>query len=315
MRVFISGAAGFIGSHLAERLAGDGHDVIGLDSFSDYYDRHQKDHNAAAVRAAGAQLVEADLVTTDLTPWVEGAEVIYHVAAQPGISAATPFSDYLNNNLKATHAVLTAASAQLGLKLFVNVSTSSVYGRKATEPETVAPEPVSYYGVTKLAAEQLVMAYHRNNKLPACSLRLFSVYGPRERPDKLYPRLIRSILYDEAMPLFQNSREHSRSFTYVGDVIDAFISVLGNDACLGEIINIGSDVEIKIGQAIDIVESLLGKPALVDLQPNRPGDQQRTCADIGKARRLLGFEPRTIFEEGIKHEIAWMRELLEKQGR
>ncbi len=311
MKIFVTGAAGFIGSHLAETLARAGHQVIGIDSFADYYDRRQKDHNAAAVRAAGAQLVEADLTTIDLRPYVEGVEVVYHVAAQPGISATTPFKDYLRNNLEATYALLEAVRTQPTLGLFVNVATSSVYGSKATEPETAAPEPISYYGVTKLAAEQLAMAYHRDIGLPACSLRLFSVYGPRERPDKLYPRLIRSILLGEPFPLYANSREHSRSFTYVGDVIQAFMHVLDSENAIGEIINIGSDVEIKTGEAIDIVEALLGKPAKFEIRPARPGDQEKTRANISKARHLLGFQPQTPFRDGIQQEITWLRELLE----
>ncbi len=311
MKILVTGAAGFIGSHLAETLARAGHQVSGIDSFTDYYDRRQKDHNAAAVRAAGVELVEADLVTADLRPLVEGVEVVYHIAAQPGNSAQTAFRDYVRNNLEATHALLEAVKALPTLGLLVNVSTSSVYGREATEPETAAPAPISPYGVTKLAAEQLVMAYHRDKGLPACSLRLFSVYGPRERPDKLYPRLIRSILLDEPFPLYANSRDHSRSFTYVGDVIQGFTRVLGNENAIGEIINIGSDVEIKTGEAIDMVESLMGKPATFDHKPARPGDQEKTCANIEKARRLLGFQPQTPFQEGIQQQIAWMRDLLQ----
>jgi UDP-glucuronate 4-epimerase len=310
MKILVTGAAGFIGSHLAETLARAGHQVTGIDNFADYYDRRQKEHNAAAVRAAGVRLIEADLVTDDLRPHAQGVEVVYHSAAQPGIDAQTTFADYVRNNLHATHALLEAVKDQRTLGLFVNVSTSSVYGRNATAPETTAPEPISYYGVTKLAAEQLVMAYHRDMGLPACSLRLFSVYGPRERPDKLYPRLIRSVLTGQPFPLYANSRQHSRSFTYVGDVIQGFMRVLQTEKAIGEIINIGSDVEVKTGEAIDIVEALMGQPALFDLKPARPGDQEKTCASIDKARRLLGFEPQTSFREGILHEIGWMRDLL-----
>ncbi len=310
MKIIVTGAAGFIASQLAETLIKAGHEVIGLDSFTDYYDRRQKEYNAAAVRAAGVQLIEFDLATDDLRPYVDGVEVVYHVAAQPGISATTPFSDYQRNNIEATYRLLEAVKNQRNLGLFVNVGTSSIYGLKATEPETAVPEPVSYYGVTKLTAEQMVLSYQRSQGLPACSLRLFSVYGPRERPDKLYPRLIRSILQDIPFPLFAHSREHSRSFTYVGDIIQGFMRVLNTENAIGEIINIGSDVEMTTGEAIDIVESLMGKPAKFDLKPARPGDQEKTHANIDKARRLLGFEPQTAFHEGIQQEIAWMEDFL-----
>ncbi len=310
MKILVTGAAGFIGSHLAETLLRAGHTVIGLDCVTDYYDVRQKEYNITAIQAAGCQFVRADLAADDLQPLVENVEVVYHCAAQPGISDKVSFATYVRNNLEATYRLLEAVKTQRTLGLFVNVATSSVYGLKATESEAVPPEPISYYGVTKLAAEQLVLAYYRDKKLPTCSLRLFSVYGERERPDKLYPRLIRSILLDEPFPLYSNSREHSRSFTYVGDIIRGFMAALGNENAIGEAINIGSDVEMTTGAAIDTVERLMGKPATFDLKPPRAGDQEKTHANIDKARRLLGFEPQTSFEQGIQNEIAWMRDLL-----
>ncbi|MBZ0303517.1 MAG: NAD-dependent epimerase/dehydratase family protein [Anaerolineae bacterium] len=310
MKILISGAAGFIGSNLAERLVHEGHEVIGIDNFSDYYDRRQKEHNAASITRAGCQFHEADLVTADLEPVVEGVQVVFHAAAQPGISDKVAFATYVRNNLEATHRLLEACKGMSSLELFVNVATSSVYGYRATEPETSAPEPVSYYGVTKLAAEQLALAYQRDRGFPACSLRLFSVYGERERPDKLYPKLIRSILHDEAFPLFENSMDHSRSFTYVGDVVAAFMAVLNRpEVCIGEIFNIGSDAEMKTREAIETVEALMGKKAKFNILPSRAGDQTRTHANIDKARRMLGFEPQTAFRDGIRNEIDWLTEL------
>jgi nucleoside-diphosphate-sugar epimerase len=312
VKVLVTGAAGFIGSHLTQRLLSLGHEVIGIDNFSDYYGREYKEFNAKAVRESGCLLVEADLAKDDIRDWVKGVDVVYHPAAQPGISSAVSFATYLRNNLNATYRLLDALEGSSSLQLFVNVSTSSVYGLRATEAESVAPEPASYYGVTKLAAEQLVLSHQRDRGMPGCSLRLFSVYGERERPDKLYPRLIRSILQDIPFPLFDGSREHSRSFTYVGDIVDAFVSVIDHkDACIGEVINIGSDKEMTTGEAIDIVESLLGKLANYELKPRRGGDQLRTHANISKARKLLDFEPKTNFRTGIKNEIDWMRELIE----
>lgn len=308
MRILVTGAAGFIGSHLCEALAEAGHSVVGLDAFTDYYSRELKDLNAEAVRAGGAELVEADLVDSDLSTVLDGVEVVYHCAAQPGINDTTPFDDYLRNNLLATRRLAESLFDSPSLRCFANVATSSVYGRNATDSEQTPPKPTSYYGVTKLAAEQLVLAYQREKGFPACSLRLFSVYGPRERPEKLYPKLIHSLLSETPFPLYEGSREHSRSFTYVDDITRGFMAVLDHiEDCLGEIFNIGSDVEITTGRGIEIVEEIVGRKTIVDPRPKRTGDQLRTHADIGKARRVLGYDPQTRPEEGLRREVEWYR--------
>ena len=311
MRILVTGAAGFIGSHMCEHLCDLGHDVVGLDCFTEYYARGLKDSNADDVRAKGASILELDLAADDLSEAVDGAEVIYHFAAQPGNLPGTSLESYTRNNLFATHRLVEAAREGDSLRCFVNISTSSVYGFHATDSEDTPPKPTSYYGVTKLAAEQLVLVYQRDKGFPACSLRLFSVYGERERPEKLYPKLIRAILADEPFPLFEGSREHSRSFTYVGDICDGCAAVLNHmDACTGEIFNIGSDIEITTGRGIDIVEEIMGRRARVDPQPRRAGDQLRTHADIGKARRVLGYAPKTAPEDGLRAEVAWYRNKL-----
>jgi nucleoside-diphosphate-sugar epimerase len=254
MNILITGTAGFIGSHLAERLAEMGHDVRGLDCFTDYYARPLKELNARQVRDKGVEFLHLDLAQDNLAPAVQDVEFIYHLAAQPGISATTSFEDYARNNITATHRLLQAARESPALRGFINVATSSIYGADATGDETAEPKPTSYYGVTKLAAEQLVMAYARDRAFPACSLRLFSVYGPRERPEKLYPKLIRAILEDREFPLYEGSEHHLRSYTYVGDIIDGFIAVLENwTRCTGEIFNIGTDVCVTTGEGIRTV--------------------------------------------------------------
>jgi nucleoside-diphosphate-sugar epimerase len=309
MKILVTGAAGFVGSHLAERLSERGHDVVGLDCFSDYYPRVLKELNARDVSEKGAPVLELDLAADDLAPPLAGVEVVYHLAAQPGISATTPFRDYVRNNIDATFRLLEAAKNLPTLRCFVNVSTSSVYGAHATDSEETPPKPTSYYGVTKLAAEQLVLAYSREQGFPAASLRLFSVYGERERPEKLYPKLIRAILEKREFPLYEGSEKHSRSFTYIGDIIDGFVSVLENlDKCLGEIFNIGSDIEITTGEGIRIVEEIMGEKAKRRIVPKRPGDQLRTHANIDKARRILGYSPKVTPEEGLRAEIEWYRE-------
>ena len=309
MKVLVTGAAGFIGSHLAERLSGQGHDVFGLDCFTDHYSRVLKELNAEEVKNKGVELLELDLAEDDLTDAVRDVEIIYHCAAQPGICAETPYEKYVRNNITATYRLLDAVKGSASLKFFVNVSTSSVYGRDATDTEEAPPKPTSYYGVTKLAAEQLVLSYNREVGFPACSLRLFSVYGPRERPEKLYPLLIRSILEGTEFGLFKGSENHKRSFTYVADVIDGFVAVLENtDKCFGQIINIGLDQERSTADGIKIVEEILSKKARCVTVPKRTGDQLRTCANITKARELLGYAPKRTLMEGLEAEVGWYRE-------
>ncbi len=309
MRILVTGAAGFIGSHLTERLLELGHTVRGLDCLTDYYVRALKEHNLSQIRARGAEFAALDLAADDLGPALAGVDFVFHLAGQPGISATTPFEAYLRNNVVATHRLVRASEARGGLQGFVNVSTSSVYGLDATGDETTEPQPASYYGVTKLAAEQLALAAARDRSFPAASLRLFSVYGPRDRPEKLYVKLIGAILEDREFPLYAGSEEHLRSYTYVADIVDGMVAVLENfDRCTGEIFNIGSDATSTTGEGIRLAEELLGKQARLRQLPPRPGDQHRTDANIAKARRLLSYEPRTTLREGLEQEIAWYRE-------
>lgn len=306
MKIIVTGTAGFIGSHLAQKLKQLGHDVTGIDCFSDYYSRDLKELNAADVREDGIEIVNLDLAENPLEDVLDGAEAIYHLAAQPGNLPTISFETYLRNNLIATRRLALAAMELSTLKCFINTATSSVYGKQATDPEDVAVQPVSHYGVTKLAAEQLVLAYQRDKGFPACSIRIFSVYGPRERPEKLYPLLIHSILAGKEFPLFEGSREHSRSFTYIDDALQGFIAVLDHiDDSIGEIFNIGSDIEITTGRGIEIVEEIMGTKANIALKPKRPGDQVRTYANIDKARRILGYAPLTPPEEGLRKEVEW----------
>lgn len=315
MKILVTGAAGFIASHLAERLADLGHDVIGLDCFTDYYSPRLKQLNAADLAEKGVPIYKLDLAVDDLAPALSGVEWIFHLAAQPGISAVTPYKTYVRNNLHATYNLVESARKHAELKCFVNIATSSVYGKYATSSEETAPKPTSYYGVTKLAAEQLVLSYQREKRFPACSLRIFSVLGPRERPEKLYTKLIRSMLVDEPFPLFEGSLDHSRSYTAVTDIINGFVTVLNQpEKVIGEIFNIGSDKEITTRDGIAIVEKIMNKAATFDMKPKRPGDQLQTCADIEKARRVLGYEPTADLEEILRAQVTWYKEKIYDQG-
>jgi UDP-glucuronate 4-epimerase len=280
--------------------------VRGVDSLTDYYARELKELNIRDIQAQGVTFMPLDLAEDDLSAALRDVQIIYHLAAQPGLSATTTFETYLRNNLVATQRLLDAARSLPSFQGFINISTSSVYGYDATGDETTEPQPTSFYGVTKLAAEQLVLAYARDDGMPNCSLRLFSVYGPRERPEKLYHGLIRSIFADREFPIFEGSEQHVRSYTYVNDIVDGLVLALNHvDRCAGEIFNIGSDTAITTGEGIRIIEELIGKPARLVRKPRRTGDQLKTHANIAKARRILGYAPKTGAREGLAAEVAW----------
>jgi nucleoside-diphosphate-sugar epimerase len=309
MNILITGVAGAIGSHVAEALVAQGHTVRGIDSLSTYYSPALKKINIEDLRKVGVEVFNIDLAEAELGQYVEGAEAVYHFAAQPGISAQTPFSEYVRNNITATYRLLEAVKHAGSVQLFVHASTSSVYGKQANGDETVEPKPTSYYGVTKLAAEQLALAYQRDQGLPVSVLRFFSVYGERERPDKLYHKFIACALNKKPFPLHEGSRQHIRSYTYIGDIVDGCLRVLQQkEKAIGEIFNLGTDKTITTGEGIDILEKILGEKAVIDTLPKRPGDQVETAANIGKARRILGYDPKITPQEGLAKEVAWYKE-------
>ena len=309
MKILVTGAAGFIGSHTAERLKRMGHEVIGIDNFSSYYILELKQLNAKALENAGISIINHDLRIPNLSSVLPvDVNYIFHFAAQPGISSTSTFEDYFTNNIIATKNLIDYALECKNLKLFVNIGTSSIYGLEATFPEDVAPKPASHYGVTKLAAEQLVLQKSREQKFKACSLRLYSVIGPRERPEKMYTKLIDLGLKGEPFPLFEGSEKHLRSFTYVGDIVDGVVSVIGNEEKInGEIINIGTEEEHTTQEGIEAVEQVLGKSIKIKVIPKRAGDQLRTKANIDKARKLLGYNPQTTLLEAVKHQVEWFK--------
>lgn len=312
MKVVVTGAAGFIGSHVAEALNREGAQVVGIDSFTEYYDVSLKERNAAELAEQGITIVRADLASDlqrdAIGSVVKDAHVVIHLAAQPGISATTPFNDYLRNNIVATEQLLSACEASAALSLFLNVATSSVYGFHATDGEDVAPRPASWYGATKLGAESLALARHRSTGMPVSSFRLFSVYGPRERPDKIVPILTNALLTDTEFPLFEGSEHHRRSFTFVSDIVDGIVAAVANPTKVtGEIFNIGCDTSITTGEAIALVEEVIGRRARVKRLPRRAGDQLETRATIAKIRERLGYEPKVAPAEGIARYGAWAR--------
>lgn len=310
MKILVTGAAGFIGSHLAERLKKDGHEVLGLDAFTDYYNPEIKRVNQKDLEKQGIKVLELDLAEDDLTNAVEGVEVIYHLAAQPGISELVSFDDYVRNNITATFRLVEAIKDSSTLKMFVNCATSSVYGLHADDTEETPPKPASYYGVTKLAAEQLVLSYHRNKGMPACSIRPFSVYGPRERPEKLYPKYLRSMFEDDyEVPYREGSENHLRSYTYIDDIIDGFVAIIDHmEDANGEVFNIGIDSAATTGEALKVMDGIASEKAKIKRVPAVGTDQLKTEANIDKARRILNYNPTTPLEVGLKKEYEWFKE-------
>ena len=307
MNILLTGAAGFIGSHLAERLVSLNYNVIALDCFLNNYSKSIKELNVAQLLNRDVKFFNLDLSKDNLSLVTKNIDLVVHLAAQPGIDDSVPFHSYLQNNVLATYRLLDAIK-NINISGFLNISTSSVYGSNATGDESSEPKPISYYGVTKLAAEQLVLSESRNRYIKACSLRLFSAYGPRERPEKLYHKLIKCILNDDVFPLGLGSNNHIRSYTYIDDIIDGIISVINNiQICKGEIFNIGTDQTISTSEGIRIVEEIIGQKAKLKIGPIRSGDQQITHANINKAKELIGYNPVIKPEDGIRKEVEWYK--------
>jgi nucleoside-diphosphate-sugar epimerase len=308
MRILVTGAAGFIGSHLAERLTAQGHDVRGVDCFTDHYDPAVKRRRAALLQRQGVEMLPLDLSTDELRPPLEGAEVVYHLAAQPGLAANASRAVFLRHNVLAVQRLLEAVDRASCVRGVIYTSSSSVYGARATGDENKTPRPISLYGETKLHAERMIRVSARHADWSACILRLFSVYGPHERPGKLFHKLIRCALKLDAFPLYEGSEHHQRSFTYVADVVAGLLAALERfGRCAGETMNLGYPIAHSTMQGISTVARLLGRPVCIRREPPREGDQQVTRAIIDKADRLLGVQPQTSLNTGLATEIAWMK--------
>ena len=311
MKILVTGVAGFIGSHLAERLIKEGHKVVGVDCFTDYYAREIKESNIKKLRSESSfDFHEADILEIDLETVLQDIDVLYHEAAQAGVRASwgANFQIYTENNVRATQRLLEAAK-KARLKKFVYASSSSVYGDAESYPthEEMRPMPVSPYGVTKLAAEHLCYLYHKNFGVPTVSLRYFTVYGPRQRPDMAFHKFIKAIHSDEEIPVFGDG-EQTRDFTYIDDIIDANITAMGVDLT-GEVFNIGGGSRITVNDTIAIIERVCEKKARKKHVEKQKGDVIHTAADISKARKHLNYAPKYDVEKGITNQVHWMRNL------
>jgi nucleoside-diphosphate-sugar epimerase len=307
MKCIVTGAAGFIGSHLCEKLLETGHEVIGIDGFIPYYTRAVKERNLAHAAAHPCfQFHSLDLRTDSFDAVIADAEAIFHLAAMPGLPASwTDFSGYWTCNVLATQRLLEAVRASATrLRRLVYASTSSVYGRFGSGDEMLPAKPISPYGVTKLAGETLCRAYADTFGLPVVTLRYFSVYGPRQRPDMGYHRFIQAILRGEPVGVCGNGRQ-VRGNTYVTDCVAATLAAV--EAHPGEIYNVGGGEAASVWDILEKLQALTAQPVRVQHEPARPGDQVYTLADTTKLRRHFGWEPQINLEEGLRRQWEWQR--------
>ena len=303
----VTGVAGFLGSHLAELLLEQGHVVTGVDCFTPYYPRPLKEANLSALRQHPRfQFHEVDLARHDLAAFVEGRPWIFHQAAQPGVRASwdSGFTSYVEHNLLATHRLLEVAR-RAQVDAFVFASSSSVYGNvlEGTVKEDAPLAPLSPYGVSKLASEELVQVYHREFSLPTVCLRYFTVCGPRQRPDMAFHRMLRAAVSGEEFVLHGDGRQE-RDFTYVDDAVAANV-LAALRGRRGGVYNIGGGVPRSLREAMELIERFAGKPLRVRELARAEGDPRRTAADLTLAREELGYEPKVPLADALREEALW----------
>ncbi len=315
----VTGAAGFIGSHLSERLVSEGLRVVGVDSFTDYYSRRDKETNLAALdRDPRFDLVEADLNELDLESLLARAGILYvfHEAGQAGVrpSWGKEFEDYVTRNITATQALL-EASRNARLARLVYASSSSVYGDAERFPtsEGELPRPVSPYGVSKLAAEHLCLLYAGQYRLPIVALRYFSVYGPRQRPDMAFRLFIHALLADQSIQILGDG-EQTRDFTFVADIVEANMLAMRASNAHGRVYNIGGGSRVTMNSTIELLKEITKLQPHCVYKPRAAGDHRHGAADISRARAELGYSPRVTLEQGLRRQFEWQKGF-EENGR
>ena len=313
MRALITGVAGFIGSTLAERLLDRGVDVVGIDCFTDYYPRAMKERNLSGPLARDRfRFVESRIQDADLAALVGDRTHVFHLAAQAGVrkSWGRDFAIYTTNNIEATQMLLEAVTRAPAIERLVYASSSSVYGDNTPMPfrEDALPQPVSPYGVSKLAAEQLCYLYFANFRVPTVSLRYFTVYGPRQRPDMGFHKFLRATLRGEAISVYGDG-EQTRDFTYVHDAVSATIAAAERGVS-GRVYNIGGGSRVSVNHVLDLIGRIAGHKPLVTVDAAQKGDMRHTYADTSLARADLAFAPSVGLEQGLTAEYKWLAEIL-----
>jgi UDP-glucose 4-epimerase len=311
MNCLVTGAAGFIGSHLSRRLLEEGFSVTGVDSFTDYYPRWIKSTNLSPLQSeSNFSFIEEDINSIDLHQLLRRIDYVFHMAAQAGVRASwgQSFTEYLRNNVEATQRLL-EMSKDLPLQRFIYASSSSVYGFCPELPmrESSPLLPYSPYGVTKLAAENLCHLYFKNYGVPTISLRFFTVYGPGQRPDMAFHKFFRASVEDKPITVF-GTGEQTRDFTYINDIVDA-IFVCTSRGRAGETYNLGGGDRKMLKDLFPLFEEICGKKIDIDWEERQKGDVLHTLADIQKAKTDLGFEPKTPIDEGLSEEWKWIKTL------
>ncbi len=307
MRCLVTGVAGFVGSHLAERLIADGHEVCGIDAFIDYYPRVIKERNLESLRSHERfTFVEGNLLSLDLASLVDGVDWVFHQAAQAGVRASwgNEFALYTDCNVLATQRLLDAiVNTGNQIQRFVYASSSSVYGDTSELPvkESATPHPISPYGVTKLAAEHLCSLYHHNFAVPTVSLRYFTVYGPRQRPDMAFHRFCKAIAEQQPIRVYDDGNQ-TRDFTYIADIVEANVRSAQVGAP-GSIMNIAGGSRVTVRHVIDLLEEISGLRAQVTFEQKQHGDVRDTFADISNAVDLIGYQPQVTLREGLAQEF------------
>jgi UDP-glucose 4-epimerase len=312
MKALVTGTAGFIGSTLSERLVAGGADVVGIDCFTDYYPREIKERNLTALRRhSGFRMVESAVADVDLNRLLADRTHVFHLAAQAGVrkSWGRDFATYTVNNIEATQLLLEALVGH-PIERVVYASSSSVYGDQAPIPmrEDALPQPVSPYGVTKLSAEQLCHLYFANHGVPTVSLRYFTVYGPRQRPDMGFHRFLRAAILDQPITVYGDG-EQTRDFTFVEDAVAATIAA-ATRGVPGRVYNIGGGSRVSVNEVLEMVARVSGKRLQLTADPIQKGDMRHTYADTSLARADLGYQPTVGLEQGLAAEFTWLAELM-----